>query len=176
MMRQRVFLLIAFISGVGLIAFVSGVGLGFLLGQGASATIQQPKSTTTPAPDRSLDKYTIPNLQNAKTPSVQIRVKKLLKDYPNFSSNLFSYSFDPTLQDGPTKKVSGLLNLPKGNGTYPIIVMLRGYVDPKDYFPGNGTINASLFFAGSNVKIRQRDSGRDIIFLQFQQLLKILFG
>jgi dipeptidyl aminopeptidase/acylaminoacyl peptidase len=149
MMRQKAFILIAFILGVGLIAFVIGVGIGFLLGQIAPIATQQPKSMTSQVPDRSLDKYTIPNLGNAKTPNVQIQVEKLVRDYPSFTSNLFAYSFDPTLQNGPTKKVSGLLNLPKGNGTYPIIVMIRGYVDPNGYFPGNGTINASLFFAGN---------------------------
>ncbi len=146
-MRKQAFILAALSIGVGLIACVIGVGIGFLLGQVAPIATQPPTSIPSPVPDRSLDKYTIPNLQNANTPSVPIRVEKLLNDYPTFTSNLFAYNFDPTLQDGPTKKVSGLLNLPKGNGTYPIIVMLRGYVDPKDYFPGNGTINASLFFA-----------------------------
>src|SRR5579872_5020760 len=115
-MRQKVFFLIALITSVGLIALVIGVGIGYLLGQIAPTATQQPKTVTTPVIDRHLDKYTIPNLENAKTPSVQIQVEKLLKDYPNFASNLFAYNFDPTLQNGPTKKVSGLLNLPKGIG------------------------------------------------------------
>jgi uncharacterized protein len=147
MMRKNAFVLIVLITGVAFFALIIGVGIGFLLGQIAPIATRQPTSIPSQVPDRSLDKYTIPNLQRAKTPGVQIRVEKLLNDYPTFTSNLFAYDFDPTLQDGPTKRVSGLLNLPKGSGTYPLIVMLRGYVDPKDYFPGNGTINASLFFA-----------------------------
>src|SRR5258708_2595149 len=97
--------------------------------------------------DRSLDKYTIDNLSKVKINSPSFQVIKVLKDYSNFTSNEFSLEFDPTLQNGTTKKVSGLLNLPKDSNKHPLIVMLRGYVAIKDYFIGNGTINASLFFA-----------------------------
>ncbi len=111
---------------------------------------QKPAQIVKEVIDRSLDKYTIENLSKANTPKVAINLERQLKDYPTFTSNLFSYSFDPTLQNGQVKKASGLINIPKEEGKYPIIAMVRGYISPKDYFTGNGTINSSLFFAKNN--------------------------
>jgi len=44
-------------------------------------------------------------------------------------------------------KASGLINLPKKPGTYPIIVMLRGFVPDEQYQPGIGTEPAAKVFA-----------------------------
>lgn len=94
-------------------------------------------------------KYTIENLSKAKVIPVQIQIGDKIKDYPKFTSYKFYINFDPTLTNGPTKKVSGLINVPNGTGPFPLIVMIRGYVDPKNYFPGNGTFASGQFFANN---------------------------
>mgnify|MGYP001578405053 CR=1 FL=1 len=45
------------------------------------------------------------------------------------------------------KKVSGLLNVPKVEGTYPVLIMLRGYVPKEIYETGVGTKRAGEVFA-----------------------------
>lgn len=94
-----------------------------------------------------LDKYTIENLSKAKISPISIKVGEVLKIDPRFTSYKFSFSFDPTLADGAEKKVSGLINIPKGRGAFPLIVMLRGYVDQELYKTGMGTQRAGEYFA-----------------------------
>lgn len=96
---------------------------------------------------RPLDKYTIENLGNAKVQPSQIEVGKVLKDDPKFTSYEFFMSFDPTLSGQNLKKVSGVLNVPKGKGPFPVIVMFRGFLDANTYFPGQGTQPAGTVFA-----------------------------
>lgn len=97
-----------------------------------------------------LIKYTIENLTKTKVEPVQIQIGDKIKDYPKFTSYKFYINFDPTLTNGPIKKVSGLINIPNGTGPFPAIVMIRGYVDVKDYFPGNGTFASGQFFASNS--------------------------
>lgn len=130
-----------------LVALVMSFGIGFMVGEIVLIKTQKINPILNQVVDRSLDKYTIDNLSKVQINTPSFQVIKVLKDYPKFTSNEFSLEFDPTLQNGTTKKVSGLLNVPKDNNKHPLIVMLRGYVAVKDYFIGNGTINASLFFA-----------------------------
>lgn len=130
-----------------LLAIVISTAIGFMAGQIVLIKTQKPVKFVQKVVDRSLDAYTIENLSKAKINPSKIEVVKELKDYPSFTSNEFSLTFNPNPSKSDTKKTSGLINIPKGQGKYPILVMIRGYVAPKDYFIGNGTINASLFFA-----------------------------
>lgn len=111
-----------------------------------------PTSQVKPTP---LYKYAIENL--AKTPAkpVEIQVGDIIKTYPTFSERKFYINFDPSLSGGPTKRVSGVINIPSNlQGTdpcinigCPVIVMFRGYVDPTEYFMGEGTEPAAQVFA-----------------------------
>lgn len=99
-----------------------------------------------------LTKYTIENLAKANITPIQIQIgdeikPTTLQTNPKYTSYKFYINFDPTLTNSQIKKVSGLINIPNGEGPFPIIVMIRGYVDPKDYFSGNGTFASSKFFA-----------------------------
>jgi len=78
---------------------------------------------------RPLDKYTIENLSKADIKPGNIEVEE----------TLFSFEFNPNL-DGKTKKITtGQINLPSGNGPFPVVVMLRGYIDQETYSSGDGT-------------------------------------
>jgi dipeptidyl aminopeptidase/acylaminoacyl peptidase len=97
---------------------------------------------------KQLAKYTIENLSKAEIKPVEIQIGKILKENPKFTSYQFSMTFSPDFSQN-LKTTSGLINIPKGNGKFPIIVMFRGYVDPKEYFIGNGTIHAAEYFASN---------------------------
>jgi uncharacterized protein len=88
------------------------------------------------------DKYSYESLRKTNFSGDKIIIDKLLKDDPKFSSYLF-YFFD----NG--KKVSGILNLPKAAGTFPVIVMARGFIDPVQYATGDGTRHAGEVLAAN---------------------------
>lgn len=90
--------------------------------------------------EKPLDKYTFSNLRKTPFSSSKIEIGKQLKDEENFSSYVFYY-----YDNG--KKVSGLLNIPKEKGVYPVIVMFRGYVDKSIYTIGEGSKRAGEVFA-----------------------------
>lgn len=107
---------------------------------------------------RPLDKYTIENLTNTNVKPSQIEIGQVLKDPDHkycttgCTSYEFKMAFDPALSEsvGQTphlKTVSGVINVPDGKGPFPLIVMLRGYVDSETYFLGEGTQPAGEYFA-----------------------------
>lgn len=90
--------------------------------------------------EKPLDKYTFTRLKETKFSESPITFGKLLKDENNFVSYVFYFNVED-------KKVSGLANIPKSQGTYPVIVMFRGYVDREKYSIGEGTKRAGEIFA-----------------------------
>ena len=98
---------------------------------------------------RPLDKYTIENLISLNIEPGQIVIGDTIKEEKDFTSYLFSFVFDPAAagQVFKLKKVTGLVNLPAGKGPFPIVIMLRGYVDQKLYKTGDGTGQAGEYFA-----------------------------
>jgi dienelactone hydrolase len=96
---------------------------------------------------RPLERYTIENLSNAKVEPAELEMGEILKEDPDFTSYEFYMAFDPTLSDGQKKRVSGMLNIPKGEGPFPLIVMLRGFVEAETYFIGQGTVRGAEYFA-----------------------------
>ncbi len=93
-------------------------------------------------------KYTIENLAKADIKPAEIQIGKILKEDPKFTSYEFTFSFSADLSK-ELRTTSGLINIPKGAGSFPVIVMFRGYVDPTEYFIGNGTQRAAEYFASN---------------------------
>lgn len=93
-----------------------------------------------------LDKYSFDNLRKRKFEESAISLGKQMKKEADFSSYIFYF------QTGG-KKVSGLINLPVRKNdvekisAYPVVVMLRGYVDQKKYYTGLGTMHVGEYFA-----------------------------
>ncbi|HEX6977407.1 MAG TPA: alpha/beta hydrolase [Patescibacteria group bacterium] len=104
--------------------------------------------------DRTLDKYTIDSLGKAypNINPVAITKERVVEDKPGFTSYLFTFSFDPSLGGGGTKKVSGIINIPKStvvDKKFPLILMARGYVDADKYVSGEGTQHGAEAFANN---------------------------
>ena len=96
---------------------------------------------------RPLDKYSIESLSTLNVPPAKIEIGDTLKNDGDFTSSLFSFVFDPTLSGKEIKKVTGLINTPSEKGPFPVVVMLRGYVDQKLYKTGDGSKRAGEYFA-----------------------------
>lgn len=91
---------------------------------------------------RPLDRYTIESLAAAQFTASTITIDRVLVENESITSFVFDFNVEG-------KKVSGLANVPKARGEYPVIVMLRGYVDRETYTTGVGTQRAGEVFAKS---------------------------
>lgn len=131
---------------ISLIIFSVGILLGYRLkNQKVLDEISKPQKV-----DRPLDKYSIENLSRTQIEKGNIEItEEIANKVEEFKSCLFSFRFDPTLTPKINKKMSGIINIPKNSedSKYPVILMLRGYVDQKIYQSGTGTKNAAEYFA-----------------------------
>ncbi|MBI5465234.1 prolyl oligopeptidase family serine peptidase [Candidatus Gottesmanbacteria bacterium] len=87
-----------------------------------------------------LEKYTFENLRKREFLGGEIRLERVLSKEGKYTAYLFFFESDG-------RKISGQANLPKGSGPFPVVVMLRGYVDNKIYSTGMGTKKPAGFFA-----------------------------
>jgi len=76
-----------------------------------------------------LEKYTIENMSKTEFKASKI----------NINNNIFDFQVD-------SKKVTGLINIPKADGLYPMAILLRGYVDQSIYQTGMGTKRVGEYF------------------------------
>jgi dipeptidyl aminopeptidase/acylaminoacyl peptidase len=104
-----------------------------------------PVSMIKPTP---LYRYSIENLSNTTFKPSTIKIGKIINDNPKFTSYEFTMQFSPDFS-GNLKVTSGLINIPKGNGPFPVIVMYRGYVDQTQYSIGEGTQPSATVFANT---------------------------
>lgn len=86
--------------------------------------------------EKPLEKYTFDRLRNTQFPKSEIMLGKKFWENDDIISQIFYFSVEG-------KKVSGLMRLPKKEGIYPIIILLRGYIDQKIYKTGDGTRRVS---------------------------------
>ncbi|KKR51143.1 MAG: Peptidase [Candidatus Curtissbacteria bacterium GW2011_GWA1_40_16] len=102
------------------------------------------------------DKYTYESLIKTEFSPSEVTIGSLVSDNPEFVSRMFYfYVGGPSTRSGTlgqanpgqAKKVSGLVNFPKKDGTYPVIVMYRGYIDRETYKTGDGTRRSGEMFA-----------------------------
>jgi len=93
--------------------------------------------------EKKLAQYSYTALQKTTFAGSEIVIDKSIKDEEKFSSYIFYFSVRG-------KKVSGLMNVPKASGSYPVIIMIRGYVDQSIYEPGIGTSHGGEVLAQNN--------------------------
>lgn len=94
-----------------------------------------PTRTTTPtfsvAPTLlpTIREATLPQLAERTFSAGEIQTTRVLTETAGFTTSLVSYSSDGL-------KITGLLNVPRGEGKFPAIVMVHGYVEPAQYTRG----------------------------------------
>lgn len=138
---KKIFIFLLFLS-IPVAAFV-----GWWYGathKSAPIEIKSPVKIELPRP---LRKYSIPQLQQTSIEPVELDLEEMDAEPEDFTSYTLTFEFDPTLS-GKTekKKVTGLINIPDTTPA-PIVLMLRGYVDPSIYQTGVGTWRAAQVFA-----------------------------
>src|SRR3989344_6636627 len=96
--------------------------------------------------EKPLAKYSYDRLRTTNFEGGNISFGKIIKEGEGFNSRIFYFS---DTFDGKSKKVSGLINIPSKEGTYPVILMFRGFVDREIYTTGEGTRRTAEEFAGN---------------------------
>ncbi len=95
--------------------------------------------------DMYMYKYSIEEIENYDIQEGKMEIKEEIEEKDNFTSFNFEFYFNPNLDGKTSKKTSGMINIPKKEGKYPLVIMIRGYVDPKNYKTGVGSKNLSYF-------------------------------
>jgi len=94
---------------------------------------------------RPLEKYSIENLQNRTPQGGPIVFDKAIATTSAYTSYLMHFTSEG-------KKVTGLVNIPANDppaGGFPVIVQIRGYVDPEMYTTGTGTKRSGEIYAAN---------------------------
>lgn len=83
-------------------------------------------------PEKILAKYAFAKLRERDYSGSEIKLERTLEEEKAFTSYLFSFRSDG-------KKVTGQANVPSKQGPFPVVMLLRGYVDKEVYETGVGT-------------------------------------
>lgn len=133
-MRQKLLL----ISAIFLIIFI--IVIYFLL-QSNSKNILSPISQNKISKvEKPLEKYNFERLKNRTPQGGNISIGNNVKTGNGFSSYKFYFITD-------NKKVSGMMNIPAKSGKYPILILIRGFIDQQIYTTGDGTRRDGEIFA-----------------------------
>lgn len=99
--------------------------------------------------EKPLEKYTFENLRKTEFPESPIMLGRSIEEKDSYISQMFYFNARD-LGGKKNKKLSGLLNVPKVEGVYPVIIMLRGFVPREIYETGIGTKRAGEVFASNH--------------------------
>ncbi|MCD8527580.1 prolyl oligopeptidase family serine peptidase [Candidatus Woesebacteria bacterium] len=94
------------------------------------------------------EKYRFSALRDLQLTPQAITLHEILDSSTTHTSYLTSWTV-PNLETGQHQKVSAQINIPQGEGPFPVIIMLRGYADREIYSTGLGTRNAAAAFASN---------------------------
>ena len=97
--------------------------------------------------EKPLEKYSFENLRQRVFVGGEIELGRNLFKHDKYTPRLFKYEVEG-------KKVSGQINVPKTVGSvpadgWPVVIMLRGFVDQEIYETGVGTRNGAGYFASN---------------------------
>jgi dipeptidyl aminopeptidase/acylaminoacyl peptidase len=98
-------------------------------------------ATSTPTIAESIFPYTIEGLRQHEFHSGKIRIRSALSENDKFTTYLVEYP-----SDGLT--ITGVMQIPAGEGPFPVILLNHGFFSRSAYRSGDGTDRASAFLAG----------------------------
>ncbi len=126
---------------VGVIMLILVFGFWWLFNKNHAVIFLSPLVTTREvSKEKLLEKYTYENLKKRGGRPSEVKLERILKEETEFTAWLFSYQSEG-------RKITGLAHLPKTEGKSPVVVMVRGYVEPAEYKTGIGTRPAGEYYA-----------------------------
>jgi dipeptidyl aminopeptidase/acylaminoacyl peptidase len=104
-----------------------------------------PTRTSTPSATPTIDElifpYTIDGLRQSDFQSGKIHIRSTVDENESYKSYLIDYP-----SDGLT--ITGIMQIPVGEGPFPVIILNHGFFSRSIYNSGDGTDRASAFLAG----------------------------
>ena len=100
-----------------------------------------PTPSPTPTVEELIFPYTIEGLRQHDFQSGEIRIRSTLSENESFTAYLIEYP-----SDGLT--ITGIMQIPAGEGPFPVILLNHGFYPRGIYSSGDGTDRASAFLAG----------------------------
>jgi dienelactone hydrolase len=97
--------------------------------------------SATPTIEESIFPYTIAGLRQHDFQSGKIHIRSTADENESYTSYLIDYP-----SDGLT--ITGIMQIPVGDGPFPVILMNHGFFSRSIYKSGDGTNRASAFLAG----------------------------
>ncbi len=101
---------------------------------------ETPLPSPTPTTEELIYPYTIEGLRQHNYQSGEIRILETLTETDKYTAYLIEYP-----SDGLT--ITGVMQIPKGEGPFPVIVMNHGFYARSVYNSGDGTDRSSAFLA-----------------------------
>jgi uncharacterized protein len=115
-----------------------------VLPPGTSTSSPVPTLTLTPSPTPTVDElifpYTIDGLRQHKYQGGMIHIRSQLEESELLTTYLIDYP-----SDGLT--ITGIMQIPKGDGPFPVIVLNHGFFSRSQFRSGDGTDRAAAFLA-----------------------------
>jgi len=116
----------------------------------ATATpTQTPSPTVTPtATPHPMEPFTIEGLRAQSFPGGQIEIHWTYTTTAAFTRYFIAYpSTDPLIDSGHALTITGVMNIPHGQGPFPVVILNHGYIPPERYWSGADTFFASEYLA-----------------------------
>ena len=113
-------------------------------------TISLPEPVPT---EEMIEKYypdTIPEMSEKNYSGSDLKLGKILEDLPEYTRYEISYK-----SEGFT--ISGALNIPNRDGTFPVLILNHGYYNPRTYDVGEGLSREQDFFAKNGYAVLSTD-------------------
>lgn len=102
-----------------------------------------PTVTPTPTPHPLLG-YTIEGLREREYPGGAIEITHTITETDSFTKYLIRYPSDDLSTDSEHRlTITGMMNVPKGEGSFPVIILNHGYIPPSRFWSGADTWRAA---------------------------------
>lgn len=137
---MKYFSYLAILVLVSVVSFISGSKWN--TSQNNKETMTSPTPVPTP-----LSRYSIDNLARADIKAGEFEITNTLEEAEEFTAYEFKLTFDPSINNETSKITTGQVNIPKNEGSFPLVLMIRGYVDETLYTTGIGTRRGAEVFA-----------------------------
>jgi dipeptidyl aminopeptidase/acylaminoacyl peptidase len=99
--------------------------------------------TPTPTPHPLLG-YTIQGLRERDYSGGVIEITHTITDTNSFTKYLIRYpSDDSSVGSGQSLTITGMMNVPKGDGPFPVVILNHGYIPPSRFWSGADTWRAA---------------------------------
>ena len=138
-MNKKIYLILAPVVGI-IIAAISFFGYQIINKNNNGFLNPNVREKKEEAVEKPLIKYSFENIKKRGGVASKIKIEKILRKNAGFTAFLFSYLSN-------NRKITGLLHIPDGEGKKPVVVMLRGFVDKKEYQTGIGTRPAGEYYS-----------------------------